>query len=267
MIHDGSIHATNARDMRLGSAVSLLLHAALLLLIGLAVTHSRATFTAPAVQTMRLEVELPLTTPTANTLVTSAAAPVDAPVPQTVAPPRPALPATIEERLTFTETPQDAAPAAPDSVAPDRALAGDVTTLVATESITKRLFGSDTADARDTLPAAPTAPTAPTGLPVVTGNHRTGAPQAGAISLRKELQPPYPLGARQRGEEGTVVLETTVTAEGTPTRVSVISSSGFADLDHAARKALQRAGFHPATEDGRPVEARAHITIVFRLTN
>jgi protein TonB len=81
------------------------------------------------------------------------------------------------------------------------------------------------------------------------------------------LQPPYPLSARQRGEEGSVVLETTVTPDGTATQVSIVSSSGFADLDHAAVKALRRAGFHPATEKGRPVEARARLTITFRLTN
>jgi protein TonB len=294
MPNDIPIPDTHARDLRFGGAVSLALHAALLL-VGLAVTTSRTRFTTPAVQTIRLEVDLPVTPPAAEILVTPAAPsadvpvpqpsaapsadvplpqpsatpladvplpqpiaipPVDAPVPQAVT----ALPAATEERRPLASAPREVAPAAPAAVAADLALADRVTTLVATDAIAKRLSGTGTNTPRDHVPPPPMAAPA-------AGSHRTGTPQTSAIALRRELQPPYPLGARQRGEEGTVALETTVTTEGKPTLVSVITSSGFADLDRAARKALQRAGFHPATENGRPVEARAHITIVFRLTN
>ena len=63
------------------------------------------------------------------------------------------------------------------------------------------------------------------------------------------------------------MLDATVAADGRPLRVALLASSRSAELDAAARRAVERAWFNPATEDGRPVEAHARITIVFRLTD
>jgi protein TonB len=260
MTPESTIRDTHARDLRLGGALSLAVHAALLLLVGLAVTHSRARFTAPAVQTLRVDVDIPVTTPSAEPLVTPGTVALDGPQPQPLTPPRPDLPPPAEERIRFTDTPQDPAPAAPESVAP--ATAAGLTTMVATEPVTKRFFPAEaTAPALSTVSAS-AATSAATAVSLI-----PGPPRGGAITLRRELHPPYPHGARQRGEEGTVVLETTVTPAGEATQVTVVTSSGFPDLDRAATKALQRASFHPATEEGRAVEGRARLTIIFRLTN
>ena len=245
-------------DLRRSSAVSLAVHAALVLLIGVAVTHSQARFTPPVLQTIRLDVELPAPMAAASTLASPSASPVEAAVPQVAAPPRPALAAQNEERLTLSAAPQDMAPAAPDSVAPLAAQGGGVTTFVATETIGKSIFGSGAESMLDGLAAGHSA---------AAGRNGNGTGIEGPISLRRDMKPLYPLGARQRGEEGTVVLETTVAPDGRSSAVNVVSSSSFADLDRAAVKAVERAAFNPATEDGRTVEARARITIIFRLTN
>lgn len=252
--------ASRTPDLRASGAVSLAAHAALILLIGAAVMHSRANFTPPTLQTIRLDVDLPAPVATASTLASPSASPVGAAAPQVAAPPRPAMAAQNEERLALSAAPQDVAPAAPDSVAPLASEAGGVTTFVATEITGKSIFGTGATDALGGLGL-------PAGHPTAAGRNGYGAGIEGPISLRRDMKPRYPLGARQRGEEGTVVLLTTVAPDGHASAVAVASSSRFAELDRAAVKAVEQAAFNPATEDGRTVEAQARITIIFRLTN
>lgn len=243
-------------DLRLSGTLSLAVHGMLLLLVGVAVTSSRARFTPPVIQTIRLEVDLPAVVAAESPTLVPSASPVEAAVPQASDTPRPAMTShNNEDRLAPFAVPQEMAPAAPDSVAPMSAADGGVTTFVTTETVTKSIFGTgDVPDAR-ALPVLP-------GIPGIPGRSNDGA-----ISLHRDLKPQYPMGARQRGEEGTVVLETLVALDGRASAITVISSSGFADLDRAAVRAVERASFNPATEDGRAVEARARLTIVFRLTN
>ena len=84
-------------------------------------------------------------------------------------------------------------------------------------------------------------------------------------SLERALQPNYPIGARRRGEEGTVILDVSVTAEGHASAVALVTSSGFPDLDAAAQRAVSQARFKPGACDGRPVDSSARLTIIFRL--
>jgi len=57
--------------------------------------------------------------------------------------------------------------------------------------------------------------------------------------------PSYPEEARQRHEEGTVLLGVTIAANGDVQRVVVLSSSGHPILDQAAVRAVQRWKAHP----------------------
>jgi protein TonB len=84
-------------------------------------------------------------------------------------------------------------------------------------------------------------------------------------SLDHAIRPVYPLGARQRGEEGTVVLDVNVAASGRASDVTLVTSSGFPALDRAAERAAAQARFTPAMRGGRPVESTARLTLVFRL--
>lgn len=82
---------------------------------------------------------------------------------------------------------------------------------------------------------------------------------------RCAIRPEYPKGARQRGEQGTVVLEIEVDAGGVCAAASVAASSGFPELDAAAVKAARAARFTPARAEDRPVASTARLSLVFRL--
>ena len=82
---------------------------------------------------------------------------------------------------------------------------------------------------------------------------------------RRNIKPDYPKGARQRGEQGDVVLEIRVTAEGTVDDVKVATSSGFAELDEAAVKAARAAKFSPARSGHDPVASTARLKLQFKL--
>jgi len=107
-------------------------------------------------------------------------------------------------------------------------------------------------------PAPPTPPVAP-------------APKQARIDApphpKSSIKPEYPAASRERGEQGKVLLEIAVTAEGAVSEAKVVSSSGFAALDDAAVKAVRRAKFVPAKSEGRAVPGRVRLTLAFRLKN
>lgn len=79
------------------------------------------------------------------------------------------------------------------------------------------------------------------------------------------ISPRYPVSARRRGEEGTVVVDATVGADGCVVEAVAARSSGSAELDDAAVKAVRGASFVPAVSNGVPVSAHVRISLVFRL--
>lgn len=81
----------------------------------------------------------------------------------------------------------------------------------------------------------------------------------------KAIRPDYPRGARQRGEQGSVVLELSVDERGAVSGVAVAESSGYSELDAAAERAARAARFSPARAEGRPVASAARLTLTFRL--
>ena len=81
----------------------------------------------------------------------------------------------------------------------------------------------------------------------------------------KSIRPDYPKTARQRGEEGDVVLALSIDERGRVNRAEVAETSGFAELDDAAVRAAERARFVPAKSGRTSVSSTARITITFRL--
>ena len=81
----------------------------------------------------------------------------------------------------------------------------------------------------------------------------------------KTIKPDYPKGARQRGEQGDVVLEIRVNAAGIVDRVDIVSPSGFSELDEAAVRAARAARFTPAKSGGSSVASTARLTLTFKL--
>jgi len=84
-------------------------------------------------------------------------------------------------------------------------------------------------------------------------------------SPRRTIRPDYPKGSRQRGEQGAVVLEIQVDAEGAVSGAKVVVSSGFAELDEAAVRAAQKAKFRPAEAGGKSVASVAKLKLDFKL--
>lgn len=78
-------------------------------------------------------------------------------------------------------------------------------------------------------------------------------------------QPPYPDSAQVSGEQGNVVLDVRVLANGHVRNVTVDQSSGFADLDNAAVEGVMRWHFLPALRDGDTTTEWTKVTIVYQL--
>lgn len=68
------------------------------------------------------------------------------------------------------------------------------------------------------------------------------------------VTPEYPLSMRKQGEEGWVITSFVVNTDGTVGNALVEDSSGQADFERAALKAIAQQRFNPATVDGKPVE-------------
>jgi len=93
------------------------------------------------------------------------------------------------------------------------------------------------------------------------GNGSLPSPLGGQINPR----PVYPELARQRGQEGQVVLLVHVDIRGNPTNVSVEASSEHTLLDQAALRAIQRWKFNPASRNGEAVPGTVRVPVTFRL--
>ena len=81
-------------------------------------------------------------------------------------------------------------------------------------------------------------------------------------------QPPYPMASRRLAEEGALVLDILVSADGHVRDAKVSRSSGFERLDQAAvSEAEQHWRLRPATRNGVAFEQWLTLRVVFRLTD
>ncbi|MDR1190548.1 MAG: energy transducer TonB [Verrucomicrobiales bacterium] len=92
-----------------------------------------------------------------------------------------------------------------------------------------------------------------------------GAQTSAQPAYLRNLPPVYPTTARERGQEGRVVLSVTVSAAGVVGDARVKKSSGHALLDEAALAAVKKWQFKPATRRGRPIEETIEQSVVFSL--
>jgi protein TonB len=87
-----------------------------------------------------------------------------------------------------------------------------------------------------------------------------------AIPIYKSnISPLYPLLARKRGYQGTVLLEVLVSKDGKAASVQLVRSSGYEILDSAAIKGVRDWLFHPAKRGDELVEMWVKIPIRFKL--
>lgn len=86
------------------------------------------------------------------------------------------------------------------------------------------------------------------------------------LAYRTAPPPTYPRNAQRRGFAGTVQLRVLVDVDGRPLEVTIDRSSGFRELDDAARaQVLAHWLFQPAVRNGRSVQAVGLIPITFSL--
>ncbi|MGE3340213.1 MAG: energy transducer TonB [Alphaproteobacteria bacterium] len=108
----------------------------------------------------------------------------------------------------------------------------------------------------DTAPARPAAAAAAPPKPAVPPTQ---------VEVLTKPAPAYTDEARAAKVEGDVILEVVFTTSRQVKVLRVVRGLGHG-LDEMARAAAERITFKPATQGGEPVDTRATLTIVFRLT-
>lgn len=92
-------------------------------------------------------------------------------------------------------------------------------------------------------------------------------PDSGAAGLTNtHTTPPYPSDARTLSHQGTVLLQMAVTAQGDVASASVVTSSGFAELDQAAIAwVVGHWKYKPAIQGGNAVPSQTQAAVRFDL--
>jgi TonB family protein len=93
---------------------------------------------------------------------------------------------------------------------------------------------------------------------------RIGGSVEGAKLIENSPQPVYPESARTRGIQGLVLLEATISAEGVPMDLKVLSSPSE-DLSQAAEDAVRQWKYHSTLLNGDPIAVLTTIAVDFRL--
>ncbi|HTC19231.1 MAG TPA: energy transducer TonB [bacterium] len=122
-------------------------------------------------------------------------------------------------------------------------------------------FSDDFPAERHSKPKPASAPIIPQG---VGGPLSSGANEV--PSYYRNPPPTYPEEARRLKEEGLVMLQTTVDAQGKVVSVSVSQSSGFPLLDESAVQTVMKSWqFKPARIGGLAISTSVNIPVRFRL--
>ncbi|NMM37899.1 MAG: energy transducer TonB [Glaciimonas sp.] len=178
-----------------------------------------------------------------------------------IPPPRPAIPAPT--------TPPRPLPSAVSAIRPvarpkphSAPKPAPVTLLTAASGIT----------AMTTAPATPATPATPVVAEPVAMAAVAPAPTPPALEPARfnadylnNPAPSYPLFSRRNREQGTVLLNVKVSAQGHAEQVQLKRSSGFSRLDEAALEAVRQWRFVPAQRGSVAVAANVVVPIVFRL--
>jgi protein TonB len=120
-------------------------------------------------------------------------------------------------------------------------------------------------DARPVPAAAPATPP-PTAPSQAAAEPALEPPRYNAAYLSNP-PPAYPLAARRRGIEGTVLVRAEVSAAGECLRTELRKGSGHDMLDQAALEAVRKWRFAPARRGSQAVVAWVEIPISFKLEN
>ena len=99
----------------------------------------------------------------------------------------------------------------------------------------------------------------------VAADKAAGKTAHAVVDFKSCAKPLWPEGASARKEEGTVTLSFTVGTDGKAKSSEVVKSSGFTDLDEAARTGIEKCSFKAATQAGKPFESKMQMQYVWVL--
>jgi protein TonB len=102
----------------------------------------------------------------------------------------------------------------------------------------------------------------------VLGSGESASGGEGVSSVARYLSNPkpfYPRLARQRRQQGLVLLDVAVTADGLAADVRVKQSSRFELLDDAAMGAVRQWRFTPAQKGNRPIACQIEVPVRFKI--
>ncbi|HTQ12816.1 MAG TPA: energy transducer TonB [Rhizomicrobium sp.] len=85
------------------------------------------------------------------------------------------------------------------------------------------------------------------------------------IDTTQNNQTIYPASSQAAGEEGLVKMKAYVRANGRATRVKIVQSTGYRDLDDAAIQSVMNWRFVPAMENGQPTSDWTELEIGYKL--
>ena len=181
-------------------------------------------------------------------------APTPAPTPVPVPVPVP-VPAPV---ISIAPAPPPAAPPESPEMPP------------ATEAERGPLAATQAPDSAQVSSASPVPDVTPSQAPNQSENeNRVGETTAQRVLPQvitaRRVAPIYPATSRRRSEEGDVVLDVLVGADGRVTQITVAGSSDFERLDKAAVAAVQQWRFVPGRVAGEPQAMRLRVPIRFQL--
>lgn len=110
----------------------------------------------------------------------------------------------------------------------------------------------------------PSSKTTETNKPAITGHSHTAASTEARSGC---AAPVYPKDSELNGDEGTTTLALLIAEDGRVVDAKIERSSGFAELDRAAKKALVLCTFQPATSNGKPEKSWSKLSWKWQLGN
>lgn len=114
--------------------------------------------------------------------------------------------------------------------------------------------------------AAPDGAAAPNTSAALDNSASAVASEPVPLNTLDNPSPKYPKLARQRGQEGEVLLRVAVSSRGEVTHIAVERGSGHKLLDEEALKTVKKWRFSPARKNGRPVDGKGTVLVEFRLS-
>ncbi|WDD92094.1 TonB family protein [Burkholderia sp. FERM BP-3421] len=118
-------------------------------------------------------------------------------------------------------------------------------------------------------PAPAAEPAAPPPAPVANALNLPGAQAIRTVaSVSCDIaQPPYPASAKRLGHEGSVMLQVTIDPTGRIIQADIAKSSGFEELDAAARQTMLAGHCKPYVDSGIAMTVHAMQPLTFNLDN